>query len=256
MKVVLLAGGLGSRIGEETSVRPKPMVEIGHRPILWHIMEHYSHFGHREFIICLGYKGEYVKRYFADSLALGADVTIDFATKSVEVLDSARDDWRVTLVDTGQWTQTAGRLSRVQELVGDEPFLMTYGDGVSDVDLDQLVAFHHRMGRIATITAVRPPARFGKLTIEDGHVTHFDEKPQMSEGWINGGFFVLEPGVFDFIPGDVDFAREPLESLADAGQLSGFCHEGFWQCMDTPRDKDLLNSLWDSGQPPWQMWTT
>ena len=168
MKVVLLAGGLGSRLGEETSVRPKPMVEIGHRPILWHIMQHYSHFGHREFIVCLGYKGEHIKRYFADSLALGADVTIDFATNSVEVLDTPRDDWRVTLVDTGQWTQTAGRLSRVQALLGDEPFLMTYGDGVSDVDLDELVAFHQQQGRLATVTAVRPPARFGKLTIDDG----------------------------------------------------------------------------------------
>jgi glucose-1-phosphate cytidylyltransferase len=254
MKVVLLAGGLGSRIAEETVVRPKPMVEIGHRPILWHIMQHYSHFGHREFIVCLGYKGEHIKRYFADSLALGADVTIDFATGSVEVLDTPRDDWRVTLVDTGQWTQTAGRLSRVQSLLDDEPFLMTYGDGVSDVDLDELVAFHRDMGRVATVTAVRPPARFGKLTIDEGRVSHFDEKPQMSEGWINGGFFVLEPTVFDFIPGDVDFAREPLESLAASGELSGFCHDGFWQCMDTARDKDLLNSLWDSGQPPWKVW--
>jgi glucose-1-phosphate cytidylyltransferase len=187
---------------------------------------------------------------------LGADVTIDFATSSVEVLDTPRDDWRVTLVDTGQWTQTAGRLSRVRTLVGDDTFLMTYGDGVSNVDLDELVAFHKEMGRTATITAVRPPARFGKLTIDEGLVTHFDEKPQMSEGWINGGFFVLEPGVFDAIPGDVDFAREPLESLADAGQLSAFRHEGFWQCMDTTRDRDLLNSLWDSGDPPWQVWTS
>jgi glucose-1-phosphate cytidylyltransferase len=254
MKVVLLAGGLGSRLSEETTARPKPMVEIGHRPILWHIMQHYSQFGHSEFIVCLGYKGEHIKRYFADSLALGADVTIDFATSSVEVLDTPRDDWRVTLVDTGQWTQTAGRLSRVRALVGDERFLMTYGDGVSNVDLDALVSFHVQQGRTATITAVRPPARFGKLTVEGGAVTHFDEKPQMSEGWINGGFFVLEPAVFDFIPGDVDFAREPLERLADAGQLSAYCHEGFWQCMDTTRDRDLLNALWDSGDPPWQVW--
>jgi glucose-1-phosphate cytidylyltransferase len=254
MKVVLLAGGLGSRLAEETTVRPKPMVEIGHRPILWHIMQHYSHFGHREFIVCLGYKGEQIKKYFADSLALGADVTIDFATSSVEVLDTPRDDWRVTLVDTGQWTQTGGRLARVQSLVGDETFLMTYGDGVSDVDLDELVSFHERQGRLATVTAARPPARFGKLTIDDGEVTHFDEKPQMSEGWINGGFFVLEPAVFDFIPGDVDFAREPLEGLAETGQLSGFRHDGFWQCMDTARDKDLLNAMWDSGTPPWKVW--
>jgi len=255
MKVVLLAGGLGTRLGEETSVRPKPMVEIGHRPILWHIMQHYSHYGHKEFIVCLGYKGEYIKRYFADSLALGADVTIDFATKSVEVLDTPRDDWRVTLVDTGQGTQTGGRLLRVRSLLGDEPFLMTCGDGLSDVDLDKLVAFHKGQGRLATVTAARPPAwRFGKLTIEDGRVIQFAEKPQMSEGWINGGFFVLEPGVFDFIPGDVDFAVEPLEALTAAGELSAYDHEGFWQCMDTLRDRDLLNSLWDAGHPPWQVW--
>jgi glucose-1-phosphate cytidylyltransferase len=254
MKVVLLAGGLGTRLGEETNVRPKPMVEIGHRPIIWHIMQHYSHFGHNEFIVCLGYKGEHIKRYFADSLAVGADVTIDFATNSVEVLDTAREDWRVTLVDTGQWTQTAGRLTRVRSLLGEEPFLMTYGDGVCDINLDKLVAFHREQGRVATVTAVRPPLRFGELTIEDGRVNTFDEKPQMSAGWINGGFFVLEPEVFDYIPGDVDFAREPLERLTAAGELSGFDHEGFWQCMDTVRDRDLLNSLWDSGNPPWKVW--
>jgi glucose-1-phosphate cytidylyltransferase len=254
MKVVLLAGGLGTRLGEETSIRPKPMVEIGHRPILWHIMQHFSHFGHTEFIVCLGYKGEHIKRYFADWLALGSDVTIDFATNSVEVLDTPRDEWRVTLVDTGQWTQTAGRLSRVRSLLDDETFLMTYGDGLCDVDLDELVAFHRRQGRLATVTAVRPPLRFGEITIDDGRVSRFAEKPQMSEGWINGGFFVLEPGVFDYIPGDVDFAREPLEALTAAGELSGFDHDGFWQCMDTVRDRDLLNSLWDSGKPPWKLW--
>jgi glucose-1-phosphate cytidylyltransferase len=254
MKVVLMAGGLGSRLGEETTVRPKPMIEIGHRPILWHIMQHYSHYGHREFIVCLGYKGEQIKRFFADSLALGADVTIDFATNSIEVIGTPRDDWRVSLVDTGQRTETAGRLCAVRPLLGDETFLMTYGDGLSDVDLDELVTFHQRQGRLATVTATRPLARFGKLTIEDGRVTQFDEKPQMSEGWINGGFFVLEPGIFDYIPGDVDFAREPLEALTAAGELSGFHHEGFWQCMDTVRDRDLLNSLWDSGEAPWTMW--
>lgn len=254
MKVVLLAGGVGSRLSEETGVRPKPMVEIGHRPILWHIMQHYAHFGHRDFIVCLGYKGEYIKKYFSDSLALAPDLTIDFATNTMEVLDTRRESWRVTLVDTGQTTQTATRLARIRDFLDDEPFLMTYGDGVSDVDLDDLVEFHHRQGRLATVTAVHPPARFGKLLIDGGSVSRFEEKPQMSEGWINGGFFVLEPGVFDYIRGDVDFAREPLESLAAAGQLSGYCHNGFWQCMDTLRDKTLLDSLWDSASAPWKLW--
>jgi glucose-1-phosphate cytidylyltransferase len=254
MKVVLLAGGTGSRLSEETEIRPKPMVEIGHRPILWHIMQHYAHFGFRDFIVCLGYRGEYIKKYFSETLAMANDVTIDFANNTVEVLDTPRDDWRVTLVDTGQTTQTAGRLERVRSHLGDEPFLMTYGDGVSDVDLQALVAYHEREGRLATVTAVHPPARFGKLQITQGAVREFEEKPQMSEGWINGGFFVLEPGVFDHIPGDVDWAREPLESLAAAGQLSAFCHEGFWQCMDTMRDKQLLNSMWDNGAAPWKLW--
>jgi glucose-1-phosphate cytidylyltransferase len=255
MKVVILAGGVGSRLSEETEVRPKPMVEIGHRPILWHIMQHYAYFGFRDFVVCLGYRGEYVKKYFSESLALAADLTIDFAKGKVEMLETERDDWRVTLVDTGQTTETAGRLLRARKYLNpDEPFLMTYGDGVSDVDLHELVAFHRSEGRLATITAVHPPARFGKLNIEGAAVTRFDEKPQMSEGWINGGFFVLEPGIFDYIPGDVDWAREPLEGLAQAGELSGYCHGGFWQCMDTMRDKVLLNSLWDAGQAPWKLW--
>jgi len=256
MKVVLLAGGMGSRLSEETEIRPKPMVEIGHRPILWHIMQHYAHFGFRDFIVCLGYRGEYIKKYFSETLAMANDVTIDFATNTVEVLDTPRDDWRVTLVDTGQTTQTAGRLERVRQHLDDGPFMMTYGDGVSDVDLGDLLAFHRRSGRLATVTAVHPPARFGKLQIEGGAVREFEEKPQMSEGWINGGFFVLEPGVFDHIPGDVDWAREPLESLAAADQLSAYCHEGFWQCMDTMRDKQLLNSMWDNGDAPWKLWNT
>jgi glucose-1-phosphate cytidylyltransferase len=217
-------------------------------------MQHYSHFGHDEFIVCLGYKGEHIKRYFADSLALGADVTIDFATNSVEVLDTPRDDWRVTLVDTGQWTQTGGRLSRVQSLLGDEPFLMTYGDGVSDVDLDALVAFHRAHGRLATMTAVRPPARFGHLELDGDRIVRFAEKPPASEGWINGAFFVLEPGIFDYIEGDaVDFERAPLENLATDGQLMAYRHEGFWQCMDTVRDRDLLEKLWQGGAP-WRTW--
>jgi glucose-1-phosphate cytidylyltransferase len=254
MKCVILAGGVGSRLSEETEIRPKPMVEIGHRPILWHIMQHYAHFGFQDFVVCLGYKGDYVKKYFSESLAMSADITIDFAKGSVETHETARDDWRVTLVDTGQNTQTAGRLQRVRQYLGNEPFLMTYGDGVADVDLHQLVAFHRGHGKLATVTAVHPPARFGKLDIQDDLVRQFDEKPQMSEGWVNGGFFVLEPGIFDYIPGDVDWAKEPLEGLAAAGQLAAFCHEGFWQSMDTMRDKTYLNELWDSGRAPWQLW--
>jgi glucose-1-phosphate cytidylyltransferase len=254
MKCVILAGGVGSRLSEETEIRPKPMLEIGHRPILWHIMQHYAHFGFQEFVVCLGYKGDYVKKYFSESLAMSADITIDFAKNCVETHETVRDDWRVTLVDTGQSTQTAGRLQRVRQYIGDEPFLMTYGDGVADVDLHQLVAFHREQGKLATVTAVHPPARFGKLDIDRGLVRHFDEKPQMSEGWVNGGFFVLEPGVFDYIPGDVDWAKEPLEGLAADGQLAAYCHDGFWQCMDTMRDKSFLNQLWDNGQAPWKLW--
>lgn len=254
MKCVILAGGVGSRLSEETEVRPKPMVEIGHRPILWHIMQHYAHFGFDDFVVCLGYKGDYVKRYFSESLQMSADITIDFAKNTVETHETIRDDWRITLVDTGQNTQTAGRLQRVRRYLGEEPFLMTYGDGVADVDLHALLAFHRAHGRLATVTAVHPPARFGKLDISDGLVRRFDEKPQMAEGWVNGGFFVLEPGIFDHIPGDVDWAKEPLESLADSGELAAYCHDGFWQCMDTMRDKVYLNELWDAGHAPWMLW--
>ncbi|NLA37452.1 MAG: glucose-1-phosphate cytidylyltransferase [Actinobacteria bacterium] len=254
MKVVILAGGVGSRLSEETDVRPKPMVEIGHRPILWHIMKHYASFGFNDFVICLGYKGEYIKRYFSESLALASDMTIDFGRGTVETHEAVRDDWRVTLVDTGQHTETAGRLAQIQRFVEDGPFLMTYGDGVSNVDLEALVKFHEAQGRLATVTAVHPTARFGALEIEGDQVVRFDEKPQMAEGWINGGFFVLEPGIFDYIPGDVDWAREPMEQLAAAGQLNAFRHDDFWQCMDTLRDKIYLQGLWDQGHAPWKIW--
>lgn len=254
MKVVILAGGVGSRLSEETDVRPKPMVEIGHRPILWHIMKHYASFGFNEFVICLGYKGEYIKRYFSESLALASDMTIDFGSGTVETHQAVREDWRVTLVDTGQHTETAGRLAQIRRFVDDGPFLMTYGDGVSNVDLDALVKFHESQGRLATVTAVHPTARFGALEIEGDRVVRFDEKPQMAEGWINGGFFVLEPGIFDYIPGDVDWAREPMEQLAAAGQLNAFRHDDFWQCMDTLRDKIYLQGLWDQGNAPWKIW--
>ena len=251
MKVVILAGGVGSRLSEETDVRPKPMVEIGHRPILWHIMKHYSHFGFNDFVLCLGYKGDYIKRYFSESLALSADMTIDFGRGIVESHEVERDDWRVTLVDTGQHTETGGRIQQIQKYVGDEPFMLTYGDGVADVDLDALVKFHEHHGRLATVTAVHPTARFGELRMEGDTVTRFAEKPQMHEGWINGGFFVLQPEIFDYIPGDVDWAREPLEGLASAGQLNAFRHDGFWQCMDTLRDRETLERIFDSGKAPW-----
>lgn len=254
MKVVILAGGVGSRLSEETDVRPKPMVEIGHRPILWHIMKHYSQFGFNDFVLCLGYKGDYIKRYFSESLALSADMTIDFGRGVVESHEVERDDWRVTLVDTGQHTETGGRIQQIQKYVGDEPFMLTYGDGVADVDLDALLKFHEHHGRLATVTAVHPTARFGELRMEGDTVTRFAEKPQMHEGWINGGFFVLQPEIFDYIPGDVDWAREPLEGLASAGELNAFRHDGFWQCMDTLRDKKLLQDMWDAGNPAWKTW--
>ena len=254
MKVVILAGGIGTRLSEETVVRPKPMVAIGEKPILWHIMMHYSTFGFDEFVVCLGFKGEQIKRFFADSLALSSDVTIDFAKGTIDCLEKHRQQWRVTLVDTGLHTQTGGRIARVQDFLGDETFLMTYGDAVADVDLDALTAHHRRTGRLATVTAVHPAARFGQLTIDGDNVTHFDEKSLMVEDWINGGYFMLEPGIFDYIPGDVDWAREPMNRLADAGQLTAYRHEGFWQCMDTVRDMTLLNRLWDEGSPAWKVW--
>jgi len=254
MKVVIFAGGVGSRLSEETDVRPKPMVEIGHRPILWHIMKHYSHYGFNEFVLCLGYKGEYIKKYFTEAIAGLSDVTVDFATGTVEQHRNSSEPWRVTMVDTGQHTETAGRLLKVRDYLDGEPFMLTYGDGVADVDLSALVEMHQAHGKLATVTAVHPTARFGQLELEGGLVARFDEKPQMAEGWINGGYFVLEPGIFDYIPGDVDWAREPMEGLARAGQLVANRHEGFWQCMDTLRDKIYLNSLWDQSNATWKVW--
>jgi glucose-1-phosphate cytidylyltransferase len=253
MKVVILAGGVGSRLSEETELRPKPMVEIGGRPILWHIMKHYAQHGFDDFVICLGYKGEHIKRFFSDSLALSSDMTIDFASGTVSMHEGPRENWRVTLVDTGLHTEMTGRLLRIRELVAGETFLMTYGDGVSDVDIAKEVEFHREHGRVATMTAVRPVARFGHMEFDGDVVVEFNEKPQMAEGWINGGFFVLEPGFFDFVPGDVSLSK-PLELLAAAGQLVAYRHEGFWQCMDTLRDKIYLNSLWDRGEAPWRTW--
>ena len=255
MKTVILCGGLGTRLSEETEVRPKPMVEIGGRPILWHIMRGYARWGFAEFVLALGYKGEHIKRYFVDYHQLQSHLTVSLGSGKVTAHDGEREDWTVDLVDTGAATQTGGRLKRIAPWLGDGTFLFTYGDGVSDVDLTDVLAFHRRHGRLATVTAVRPPARFGGLVFDGDLVRDFTEKPQIGEGWINGGFFVLEPGVLDYIVGDdTIFEREPLERLAKDGQLAAYRHEGFWQCMDTLRDVRLLEGLWESGRAPWKVW--
>lgn len=253
MKTVVLCGGRGTRLSEETHVRPKPMVEIGGRPILWHIMKSYDRHGHTDFLLALGYKGEVIKDYFLNYHARLSDLTVDLGTGRVQYSNPTAEDWSVTLVDTGSETQTGGRLLRLADhLVPGGTFMMTYGDGVSNVDIGALVAFHKSHGRMATLTAVRPPVRFGDLSLEGQQVTSFMEKPQSGEGWINGGFFVLEPGVFDFIHGDdTIFEREPLERLAEAGQLMAFHHRGYWQCMDSLRDKKSLEALWAGGDAPW-----
>ncbi len=255
MRTILLAGGLGTRLAEETTVKPKPMVEIGPWPILWHIMHIYAAHGWKEFLVALGYKGEVIKDFFLNYHTRRHDLTVRLADGAVEVRDGHREDWTVHLVDTGLATQTGGRLRRLRDWVADGPFLLTYGDGVSNVDVGALVAHHRRCGRLATVTAVRPEARFGGLTFDGDLVAEFDEKPQIGEGWINGGFFVLEPGILDYIDGDdTIFEREPLERLARDGQLAAYRHEGFWQCMDTLRDVRLLNRLWESGDAPWKVW--
>lgn len=255
MKVVILAGGTGSRLAEETEARPKPMVEIGGKPILWHIMQHYSHHGFDDFVLCLGYKGDYIKRWFAEQLRFATDMTVDFRTGEITNHGESTGNWRVTLVDTGETTETGGRLIAIRNHVGDETFLMTYGDGVTDLDIADTVRFHREHGKLATVTAVHPIGRFGHMEINTRQVMDFHEKPQMDAGWINGGFFVLEPGVFDFIPGNVDWARAPMEKLASNGELMAYQYEGFWQCMDTLRDKVYLQDLWERGNAPWKSWS-
>ena len=257
MKVGILAGGMGTRLAEETEIRPKPMVEIGGMPILWHIMKLYEQFNHRDFVIALGYKGEYIKRYMVEFCSLSTDLTVNMKEGRVEPHGhSSAPDWNVELIDTGLTTNTGGRIKRLVEYMGNETFMLTWGDGVSDIDLDKLLEFHRDHGKLATLTSVRPPARFGHIEIgEDGNVHKFTEKPQIGEGWINGAFFVLEPEIADYIDGDDTlFEREPLERLAGDGQLMAYQHEGFWQCMDTLRDKHLLNTLWDAGNAPWKSW--
>jgi glucose-1-phosphate cytidylyltransferase len=255
MKVVILAGGLGTRLAEETELRPKPMVEIGGRPILWHIMKHYSRFGHSEFFIAAGYRGELIKRYFLDYAMLNGNMTIDLPTGVVERHERIADDWTVHVLETGADTQTGGRIRRLADWLRDGPFMLTYGDGVSDVDLDALVRFHREQGRIATVTAVRPPARFGGLVFSGDLVAEFTEKPQIGEGWINGGFMVAEPALLDYLhDDDTVLEADALEQLAEERQLAAFRHERFWQCMDTLRDKRLLEALWETGEAPWMTW--
>jgi glucose-1-phosphate cytidylyltransferase len=257
VKVVILAGGLGTRLSEETQVRPKPMAEIGERPLLWHIMKIYGHHGLTDFVVCLGYKGYVIKEYFANYFLHSSDVTFDLRGRGMEVHDGDVEPWRVTLLDTGPDTQTGGRVKRVAGHLDGETFLLTYGDGLADIDISALLAFHRAHGRLATVTAVQPLGRFGALQLDETQqrVTSFAEKPAGDGAWVNGGFFVLEPGVLDYIAGDdTYFEHEPLERLARDGELMAYRHRGFWQPMDVLRDKNLLEQLWQSGRAPWRVW--
>jgi glucose-1-phosphate cytidylyltransferase len=255
MKTVILAGGLGTRLSEETQVRPKPMVEVGGHPMLWHIMNLYAHHGFRDFIVALGFKGELIKDYFLNFHTRNSNLGIDLASGQTKVHGGSLTPWKVDLVDTGLSTQTGGRLKRLVDWLDGDTFLLTYGDGVADVDLNALVCFHKGHRKLATVTAVRPPARFGGLALDGDSVARFTEKPQAGDGWINGGFFVLDRRVLDFIDGDATlWEREPLERLAELGQLRAFRHEGFWQPMDTLRERNLLEEMWASGHAPWKVW--
>lgn len=255
MKAVILAGGLGTRISEETSIKPKPMVEIGGKPILWHIMKIYSAHGINDFIICLGYKGYMIKEYFASYYLHMSDVTFDMTNNEMIVMRNRVEPWRVTLVDTGDGTMTGGRLRRVHEFVGDDDFCLTYGDGLANVDITALIAYHERCSGLATLTAVYPPGRFGALDLEQQKIVGFQEKPMGDGGRINGGFFVLSSGIFDYLHNDTTvWEQEPLEKLANSGELSAFLHDGFWQPMDTMRDKTALEAMWETGKAPWKVW--
>ncbi|HEX2909267.1 MAG TPA: glucose-1-phosphate cytidylyltransferase [Chloroflexia bacterium] len=255
MKVAILAGGLGTRLAEETEVKPKPMVEVGGQPILWHIMQHYAHYGFNDFAIALGYKGSVIKKYMVDLCSLGSNLTVKIRNGEVKMHQDYYLDWTVDLVDTGANTMTGGRVKRLRPYLGNETFMLTYGDGVSNVDLRKLLDFHRSHGKLVTLTAVHPTARFGQLDIVGNRVEVFAEKPQALQGWINGGFFVCEPEVFDYIDGDAtNWEREPLERLANDGQLMAYMHDDFWQCMDSLRDKITLENLWQSGNPPWKVW--
>ena len=256
MKVVILSGGLGSRLAEETEIKPKPMVEIGGQPILWHIIKHYAHYGFKEFYLTLGYRGEVIKRFFMDYHSLNGSISIDLRSGQVDTHERECEDWVVHLQNTGQDTNTGGRVKRLESYLGDGTFMITYGDGVCDVNLTDLLEFHRAHGRIATVTAVRPPARFGGLIFDgDSMVVAFTEKPQIGEGWINGGFMVCEPQIFNYLKDDdSSLEADALEHLASERQLAAYQHGGFWQCMDTLRDKRLLESLWQDGTAPWKVW--
>ncbi|MCI1268624.1 MAG: glucose-1-phosphate cytidylyltransferase [Ruminococcus sp.] len=256
MKVVILAGGFGTRISEESQFKPKPMVEIGEMPILWHIMKLYSHYGYNEFVICLGYKAHVIKEFFADYFLYNSDITFNLAENKMIVHNNSAEPWIVTLIDTGLNTMTGGRIKRIKKYVGNQPFFLTYGDGVSDVNIDSLLEFHKKSGKIATMTAIKPEGRFGVLDIDDDYIHAFREKSKNDSGWINGGFMVLQPQIFDYIKGgdEVVFEKAPLETLAETNQLVAYKHDGFWQCMDTQRDKQYLESLWADGTAPWKVW--
>lgn len=255
MKVGILAGGRGSRLAEETEIRPKPMVEIGGQPILWHIMRIYAHYNFKDFVIALGYKGEFIKKYMVDYASLNSNLSVNLSTGHIKIHDGYKPDWNVDLVDTGMDTMTGGRIKRLAPYIGNETFMLTWGDGVADVNLQELLDFHRSHGKYATLTAVRPPARYGYMNFDGDMVTQFDEKPQIGSGWINGAFFVLEPEVFDYIEGDeTQWEHEPLRNLAADGQLVAYRHSSFWQCMDTLREKHILETLWQSKSPPWKIW--
>jgi glucose-1-phosphate cytidylyltransferase len=255
VKVVILAGGYGTRLGDETLKIPKPMIEIGGRPLIWHIMNHYAQAGFKEFVIALGYRGDLIKRYFVDYSRLSGDIAVNLATGELSVENARPDDWKIQLIETGLDTMTGGRVKRLEPILSDGTFMLTYGDGLSNVELSKLLELHRAQGCLVTLTAVRPPARFGGIEFEGDRVSRFVEKPQIGEGWINGGFMVVEPGVFEHLSGDDDVLEVTLlERLVEIRQLSSYRHYDFWQCMDTPRDRQLLERLWDGGSPPWKTW--
>jgi len=255
MKVAILAGGHGTRLAEETEIKPKPMVEIGGKPILWHIMMIYAQQGFQDFVVALGYKGEIIKKYMVDYCAISSNLTVNMKNGEVKLHQGGNLDWKVDLIDTGLHTQTGGRIKRLAPYVNNETFLLTWGDGLADINLPKLLKFHKSHGKLATLTAVRPPARYGHLELKGDAIEEFSEKPQTGEGWINGAYFVLEPEIFDYIDGDdTQWEKEPLENLAKDGQLMAYKHKSFWQCMDTLREKYILQKYWDSGQAPWKIW--